>query len=50
MEALPGNIISTAALVVGGSNWNLIEWPARCIGIDLEQFRQQSLVAELPTS
>jgi hypothetical protein len=40
LEKFPENIISAAAVVVGEENWPLIEWPARCVGVDLEQFRQ----------
>lgn len=40
LEKLPENIVSGAAVVVGEENWGLIEWPARCVGVDLGQFRQ----------
>ncbi|KAF2715431.1 hypothetical protein K504DRAFT_26888 [Pleomassaria siparia CBS 279.74] len=36
---LAPNIIATAAYALDESKWHLIEWPARVVGVDLENFR-----------
>ncbi|KAF2277238.1 uncharacterized protein EI97DRAFT_375849 [Westerdykella ornata] len=40
LEAMPSNIVSTAALVLGEENMDLLDWPARCVGVELESFRK----------
>jgi peptide alpha-N-acetyltransferase len=36
LEGLGADIVTAVAMALGRENWNLIEWPASVVGVDLE--------------